>query len=77
MANLQVKNLPNDLHAKARARADAQHLTLSAYVARLIQRDVSEPSLDEWLAEVRKLRRHDDIDIEKLMDEVRDEIEGP
>ena len=76
MANLQVKNLPDELHERLREKARSEHVTVSAYVTRLIERDVARLSMREWLTEGRKLPRHDPIDIEALMDEVRDEIEG-
>ena len=71
MSNLQVKNLPDDLHQKLRDRARAKHTTVSALVTKFIEDGLSQLTTDEWLAEVRRLPRHDPIDIEKLMDEVR------
>ena len=76
MANLQVKNLPDDVHDKLRERARSRHMTMSALVGKLIEDELSSLTMDEWLDEVHKLPRHDPIDIEALMDEVKDEIEG-
>lgn len=77
MANLQVKNFPDDLHEKLRDRARAEHVTVSAYLTRLVQQDLDRMTTNEWLEQVDKLPKLDhDIDIESLMDEVRDEIEG-
>jgi post-segregation antitoxin (ccd killing protein) len=76
MANLQVKNLPDDVHDKLRERARSRHMTMSALVGKLIEDELSSLTMDEWLDEVHKLPSHDPIDIEALMDEVKDEIEG-
>jgi hypothetical protein len=75
MATLQVKRVPDDLYAAARQRAESEGLSLSQYTLRLIERDLALPTLTEWLDELPR-RRPIDIDIEKLMDDVRAEFEG-
>jgi len=57
-------------------RARSRHMTMSALVGKLIEDELSSLTMDEWLDEVHKLPSHDPIDIEALMDEVKDEIEG-
>lgn len=77
MTNLQVKNLPDDLTEKLRDRARAEHTTVSAFVTRILEREVAKPTLAEWLARLDELPKLEhDIDIEALMGEVKDEIEG-
>lgn len=49
MRTLQVKNLPDDLHAALQARSRAQGVTMSEYVTRLLRRDLSRPTIDEWI----------------------------
>lgn len=49
MSTLQVKNLPDDLHAALQARARAQGVTMSEYVTRLLRRDLSRPTVEEWI----------------------------
>ena len=73
MTNLQVKNLPDDLHDKLRERAQRQHTTISDLVTQLLRRELSRPSMDEWLAEVRKLPRHEGIDVVGALDEARED----
>lgn len=75
MATLQVKTLPDQLHAAARARAKQQGMTLSEYVTRLLEQDLSRPSLAEFRARLAALPRHPDLDITAVMDEVRAEWE--
>ncbi|MDP9397959.1 MAG: hypothetical protein M3P96_09145 [Actinomycetota bacterium] len=75
MATLQVKNLPDDLHAALRQRAVDEGVTVTDLVVRMLRRELARPSIDEWLEQVRRrpMREHD-VDIEHLMDEVRGEF---
>lgn len=57
MANLQIKGLPDDVHAELRRRAGAEGITLRDYVLRLILADQAFPPRHEWLARVRSRRR--------------------
>ena len=51
MVMLQVKNLPEDLHAALHERARSEGVTMSAYVTRLLSVDLQRPTLREWLEE--------------------------
>jgi plasmid stability protein len=53
MATLQLKNVPDEVHAELRRRADAEHVSLRDYVLRLLLRELELPTMAEWLAEVR------------------------
>lgn len=48
MSNLQIKNLPDDLHARIRERSAHHGLSMRDYVLRLIERDIRRPTVDEW-----------------------------
>ncbi|MEO7803940.1 MAG: hypothetical protein ABIS18_05990 [Actinomycetota bacterium] len=56
MANLQIKNLPEDLHEELRRRARLDGVSVRAYLLRLIQDDLVSPSRSEWLAGLRSRR---------------------
>lgn len=71
MATLQVKHLPAELHAQLRERAAAEGLTLTDYVTRLVRRDLSRPSMTQWLAARPDGPPRADIDVEALLDDVR------
>lgn len=72
MATLQVKNLPDDLHAALRQRAEDEGLTVTELVVRMIRRELALPSVDAWLQRFEgRAGRGEDVDIERLMDEVR------
>lgn len=53
MANLQIKHVPDDMHAELRRRAELAGKTLRDYVLDLIRVDQQLPSKEEWLADVR------------------------
>lgn len=51
---IQIRNVPEKLHRKLKARAAAEGMTLTDYVARLIDRELAKPSLAEMAARLRK-----------------------
>lgn len=53
MANLQIKDLPDDVHGELRRRARLAGSSMRDYVLRLILADQATPSRDEWLARIR------------------------
>lgn len=55
MATLQLKNLPDDLHSRLRARAGEQRMTMRDYVLALLEDDLRRPSIREWSAELARL----------------------
>lgn len=57
MANLQVKNVPEDIHAELRRRAELRGVTLREYVLDLLRRDQARPSKEEWLRHHQTLPR--------------------
>lgn len=64
MSMLQVKNLPEDLHHALADRARSQGISMSEYVTRLLRRDLSRPSIAEWVASQRAdptAARHIDV----------------
>lgn len=71
MATLQVKNLPDELHAQLRQRATSEGLSLTDYVTRLLRRELSRPSLTQWLAGRSSGAPRPDVDAVALIDAVR------
>lgn len=72
VATLQVKNLPDELHASLRERAAREGLTLSDYVTRLVRRDLRRPALNEWLDALTAHPVRAEVDVVALLDQVRD-----
>ena len=52
---IQIRNVPTDLHRKAKARAALAGLTLSDYALRALEREVSEPTLAEVASRIHLL----------------------
>jgi hypothetical protein len=48
MAALQIKDVPPDLHKRARKRAESLDLTLGDYVLSLIKRDLDRNKARDW-----------------------------
>ena len=44
---IQVRNVPNRLHAELVRRARARSLTLTAYVEEILEREVARPAREE------------------------------
>ena len=55
MAAIQVKNVPDDLHAALRARAKAEGKTVGEVILEAIRRDLRKQEMREWLDHVREV----------------------
>lgn len=55
MATIQLKNVPAEVHAELRRRAQLRETTIRDYVLDLIRADQALPTMEEWLEEVRSL----------------------
>lgn len=53
MSNLQVRDVPEDVHRTLKARAAASGRSLSEYALEILARDARHPTLDELLDRVR------------------------
>ncbi len=53
MVNIQVRNVPPDVHAVLRRRADAAGQSLQEYVSGLLTTHASQKTVAEVMAEVR------------------------
>lgn len=70
---MQVKRVPDDVHAALKRRAIDLGVSLNDLLLAMLKRELGRPSIDQWIGEVRDLGLHREIDIEQLMDEVRGE----
>jgi hypothetical protein len=71
MPAIQVRDVPRDLHERLRRRADAEHVSLSAYVLRLLERDAGYASTGEWLALLGRREPVQGVNVTAMLDEVR------
>ncbi|MGH3813195.1 MAG: hypothetical protein ACRDUV_12160 [Pseudonocardiaceae bacterium] len=56
MGNVQVKGVPEEVHAELRRRAGARRWTVRDYLLDLIVRDQQRPTREEWLERLHQLR---------------------
>jgi hypothetical protein len=56
VSNIQIKNVPDELHAELRRRAGEKGLTIRDYVLLLIEKDLRLPTKRQWLAELDRRR---------------------
>ncbi|WP_109471144.1 FitA-like ribbon-helix-helix domain-containing protein [Ornithinimicrobium cavernae] len=76
MGMLQVKNLPDDLHAALAERARSEGVTMSAYVIRLLRIDLHRPTMREWLLEQRATQADvRPIDVLSAVDDAREDYD--
>lgn len=54
-AMIQIRNVPDDTHRAAKARAAMEGMTLSDFALRALEREVQRPTLAEIAARVRLL----------------------
>jgi hypothetical protein len=73
VSNLQIKDLPEDMHAELRRRAADEGLTLRDYVLRLIERDLALPSKAEFLRRLQSRPTNPGIDGAAAVREAREE----
>lgn len=76
MSTLQVKNLPEELHAALAARAKSEGVTMSEFVTRALHKELSRPSMADWLRGIRKVGDPGrQIDTLAALDAARDEYD--
>jgi hypothetical protein len=56
VGNLQIKDLPEEIHEELRRRARMEGMTVRSYVQRMIEADQALPPRADWFARVRARR---------------------
>jgi antitoxin FitA len=52
---IQIRNVPGEIHRKAKARAALSGLTLSEFALQALQRELARPTMSEVAARIRTL----------------------
>jgi plasmid stability protein len=52
---IQIRNVPDDLHRKLKARAAEQGLTLSDYLLRMAEREAGKPTIAELTERIQRM----------------------
>jgi plasmid stability protein len=74
---IQVRNVPESLHAELVRRAEERGLSLTGYIQEILEREVSLPSREEVLRRLRALKRVElDFPVAELIREGRRERYG-
>lgn len=77
---IQVRNVPDEVHREATARAAREGISLSAYVLRVLERSLEVPLIDEVrpVEEVlAQLRSREPVESPVSSAEIIREIRGP
>lgn len=53
MGMIQIRNVPDDLHRKLKARAAEEGLSLSEYLLRMAEREAERPTIAELTERIR------------------------
>lgn len=68
--------MPDDLHDALRRRSHAEGMTVREYLLRVIERDLSLPTMREWLGRTADLEDVEGLDAAAAVGEGRREREG-
>jgi plasmid stability protein len=52
---IQIRNVPDDIHRKAKARAALAGMTMSEYILRELRKALARPTRDELLTRIAEL----------------------
>jgi antitoxin FitA len=70
---IQIRNVPDRLHRKLKARAAEQGLTLSDYLLRMAEREADRPTIAELTERIRRRGpARTDISAAEIVREMRD-----
>ena len=75
MSTLQVRNLPDELHARLGERAQRLGMSMSEYVTRVLRDDLARPLVEDWAASARSGGAGRPIDVVGALDDVRVEYD--
>lgn len=71
---VQIRNVPDDLHRKLKARAALAGMSISEYLLREIERSLARPTPEELL---QRLRSHGKVNLaDSIVEAVAAEREG-
>ncbi|MDE2640460.1 MAG: hypothetical protein OXI03_07750 [Chloroflexota bacterium] len=71
---IQVRNVPDEVHREAKARAAREGMSLSAYVLRELERTLDVPPIEDVLA---RLRSREPVESSISSADLIREIRGP
>lgn len=73
-ATIQVRNVPEEVHRKLKARAAQAGMSLSAYVLAELQSGFEQPTIDEL---IQRLRTRERVSVRPRPADMIRELRGP
>jgi antitoxin FitA len=74
MGHIQVRNVPDDIHRKLKARAAEAGISLSEYLKREISTMVEKPTLADVVERIRSRELYDlDVDVAEIIKDEREQ----
>lgn len=71
MADLLIRDLDPVVHEELKRRADEEHVSLQAYVSRVLGQHAGRPTIAQWLRGLDRLPRHPDVSGAEALDDAR------
>jgi plasmid stability protein len=68
---IQIRDVPDDVHAALRTRAAANHMSLSDYALQIIEEVVGRPTVSEVLRRADRRSRPSELDAQSVLEAVR------
>lgn len=76
MTALQIRNLPDDVHRKLKARAAERGQSLSEYAAQVLRAEAEIPTLGEWWERVKARGPAGDVTTDDIVAVIRADREN-
>lgn len=74
VGDLLIRDLPAATHGELKRRAEAEGMSLQAYVTRLLEQHTERPTIKEWLRSLDDLPRHPELDGAEIVRAAREEL---
>lgn len=74
MGDLLIRGISPETHDELKRRAQEAGVSLQSYVARLLERSMTVPSLADWLGQLDELPRHRGVSGATAVRQARDEL---
>jgi hypothetical protein len=74
VGDLLIRDLPTRTQEELKRRAEQAGMSLQGYVARLLERSTTTPTLEDWLRGLDDLPRHAGVSGAEVVRAVRDEL---
>jgi antitoxin FitA len=76
LKTIQIRDVPDDVHAILRSRAAAENLSLSAYLLGIVERYAQRPTVADVLLRADRRSRPETLTAEGVLEAVRAAREG-